>query len=174
MRMELLRGEGDARVLRVSALLPDGSPSVVEVFGPRGWRDHTVGVRGPGGRRRAETAGGAAARADRRGRAARERGPARNPLRGDVAGELHGAPGAPDRRVSGACPAPGGKPCAAQRSTRPLRCGRHSPLEFRSDGPEVPVRSRLVPDRVEQAPLAAAGLCRCRRGGPPRSGPGGF
>ena len=88
MRMELLRGEGDARVLRVSALLPDGSPSVVEVFGPRGWRDHTVGVRGPGGRRRAETAGGAAARADRRGRAARERGPARNPLRGDVAREL--------------------------------------------------------------------------------------
>ena len=88
MRMELLRGEGDGRVLRVSALLPDGSPSVVDVFGPRGWRDHTVGVRGPGGRRWAEPAGGAAARADRRGRAARERGPVRNPLRGDVAREL--------------------------------------------------------------------------------------
>ena len=42
MRMEFLREEGEARVLRVSAVLPDGSPSVVEVFGPRGWRDHGV------------------------------------------------------------------------------------------------------------------------------------
>ena len=135
MRMELLRGEGDARVLRVSALLPDGSPSVVEVFGPRGWRDHTVGVRGPGGRRRAETAGGAAARADRRGRAARERGPARNPLRGDVARELtvrpvrrhrqarasacrRGGPGPPGGGLSGRFPAVavvGPRGCPLQR-----------------------------------------------------------
>ena len=62
------------------------------------------------------------------------------------------------------------KPRAPWRSSRPLRCGRRSPLEFRSDGQEIPVRSRLAPDRVEQAPLAAAGLRRRRRGGPPRGG----
>ena len=31
MRMEFLREKGEARVLRVSAVLPDGFPSVVEV-----------------------------------------------------------------------------------------------------------------------------------------------